>query len=284
MSIVVTGATGHLGHQVVLDLLDRGVSAAEIVATGRDLDKVQDLAERGVAVRALDFSDPVSLEGAFSAGDRVLLVSTNEMGQRVAQHQAVIDAAASAGVAQLVYTSAPKATTTPLRLAAEHKATEEAIAASGIPATILRNGWYIENYTGQLPTFVEHGAILGSAGDGRFSVAARADYAEAAAAVLSAPVSAHVGQVYELGGDQSLTLADIASAFTASTGQTIVYADVSAAEHLAALVGAGLPEPVAEIFVDVDQSAANGALEVAGGDLSTLIGHPTTTLAEALAP
>jgi NAD(P)H dehydrogenase (quinone) len=284
MSIVVTGATGQLGHLVVEDLLASGVAAADIVATGRDLAKVQDLAERGVTVRALDFSDPASLDGAFSAGDRVLLVSTNEMGQRAAQHQAVIDAAAAAGVAQLVYTSAPKATTTPMRLAAEHKATEEAIAASGVPATILRNGWYIENYSGQLATFIEHGAILGSAGDGRFSIAARADYAEAAAAVLAAPVADHVGKVYELGGDESLTLADIAAAFTASTGHTIVYADVPAAEHLAALVGAGLPEPVAEIFVDVDQSAARGALEVAGHDLSTLIGHPTTTLAEALAP
>lgn len=282
-AIVVTGATGQLGHLVVEDLLDRGVPASGIIATGRSLDKVQDLADRGVEVRPLDFSDPESLKGAFVAGDRVLLVSGNEMGQRVAQHQAVIDAAVAADVAQLVYTSAPKASTTPMLLAAEHQATEAAIVASGVPATILRNGWYIENYTGQLDTFLEHGAVLGSAGDARISVAPRADYAAAAAAVLTGPLADHVGQVYELGGDSAITLTDLAAALSASTGQTIVYADVPAAEHLAALTAAGLPPEFAEVLVDVDQNARTGALLVEGSALSTLIGRPTTTLAEALA-
>jgi len=283
MSIVVTGATGHLGRLVVEDLLERGVPAADSVATGRSTEKLADLADRGVAVRRLDFDDPEALKGAFAAGDRVLLVSGSEPGKRVAQHQAVIDAAVAADVAQLVYTSAPKALTTPMKLAEEHRLTEQAIAASGVPATVLRNGWYFENYLGQLDTYLEHGAILGSAGDGRISGAARADFAAAAAAVLTAPAADHLGQTYELGGDESFTLAELAAAVSEATGQTVVYAEVPAADHLAALVGAGVPEFFAEILVDVDQVTAQGALEVEGCALSTLIGRPTTTLAEALA-
>jgi NAD(P)H dehydrogenase (quinone) len=280
---VVTGATGQLGRLVVEDLLERGVPASQIVATGRSIDKLDDLAARGVTVKRVDFDDPETLKGAFGAGDQVLLVSGSEPGKRVAQHQAVIDAAVAADVAQLVYTSAPKATTTPMKLAEEHRLTEEAISASGVPATILRNGWYFENYLGQLDTYREHGAILGSAGDGRISGAARADFAAAAAAVLTAAPADHVGQVYELGGDASFTLADLAAALTEATGTPIAYADVPPADQLAALVGAGVPEFFAEILVDVDQCTAGGALEVEGSDLRTLIGRPTTTLAEAVA-
>jgi NAD(P)H dehydrogenase (quinone) len=282
MSTIVTGATGHLGRLVVEDLLERGIPADSIVATGRNVAAISDLADLGVAVRRLDFDDPETLEGALSAGDRVLLVSGSEPGRRLPQHQAVIDAAAAADVAQLVYTSAPKATTTPMKLATEHRLTEEAIAASGLPATILRNGWYFENYLGRLDTYVEQGAILGSAGDGRISAVARADLAVATGAVLAAPVADHVGRTYELGGDTSFTLTELAAALSESTGHTIAYADVSATEHLAALVGAGLPAPLAEIMVDVDQATAGGALEIDGHDLRTLLGRPTTTLAEAL--
>jgi NAD(P)H dehydrogenase (quinone) len=280
---IVTGATGHLGRLVVEDLLERGVPAAGIIATGRSTEKLDDLAARGVTVGRIDFDDPATLDGAFAAGDRVLLVSGSEVGQRVPQHRAVIDAAAAAGVAQLVYTSIPKAATTPMLLAQEHRQTEEAIAASGLPATILRNSWYLEGYAGQVPTYLEHGAILGSAGDGRISGATRADFAEAAAVVLAAPVEDHVGRTYELGGDTAFTMAELAAAVSEATGQRVVYRDVPADEHLAALTAAGLPEPFPAILVDVDQATAGGALEVEGHDLSTLLGRPTTTLAEALA-
>lgn len=282
-SIVVIGATGHLGRLVVEHLLASGVDPEKIVATGRNTDKVADLAERGVTVRRVDFDDPETLKGVFSAGDRVLLVSGSDIGQRPRQHQEVINAAAAADVAQLAYTSGPKADTTPMRLMADHRLTEEAIKASGVPATILRNGWYFENYTDQLGTYLEHGAILGSAGDARISAATRADFAGAAAAVLTGPLADHLGRVYELGGDTPVTLADIASAVSAATGQTVVYADLPRADHLAALVGGGVPEPFAEILVDIDQAAASGALEIEGHELSTLIGRPTTSLADAVA-
>jgi NAD(P)H dehydrogenase (quinone) len=282
-SVVITGATGHLGRLVVEDLLGSGVDPERIVATGRSIDKLADLAERGVVVRRLDFDDPETLNGALSAGDRVLLVSGSEIGNRPAQHQAVIDAAVAADVAQLAYTSGPKARTNPMKLMTDHRLTEEAIEASGVPATILRNGWYFENYTDQLGTYLEHGAILGSAGDARISAAARVDFAAAAAVVLTGPVDDHVGRVYELGGDTTVTLTDLAAAITAATGQTVVYADMSAADHFAALLGAGLPEAFAEILVDVDQSAAGGALEVEGHELSALIGRPTTSLIDAVA-
>ena len=281
-SLVIVGATGHLGRLVVEDLLASGVSADKIIATGRSTDKLADLAERGVVVRRLDFDDPETLKGVFSVGDRVLLVSGSEIGNRPAQHQAVIDAAVAAEVAQLAYTSGPKARTNPMKLMTDHRLTEEAIEASGVPATILRNGWYFENYTAQLGTYLQHGAILGSAGDARISAAARADFAAAAAAVLTGPVADHQGRIYELGGDTTITLTDLAAAITTATGQAVVYADVPAADHLAALQGAGVPEAFAEILVDIDQSAAGGALEVEGHELSTLIGRPTTSLADAV--
>lgn len=281
-SIVIVGATGHLGRLVVEDLLDSGVDAGRVIATGRNTDKLADLAERGVDVRRLDFDASETLEGVFSAGDRVLLVSGSDVGQRPRQHQGVVDAAVAAGVAQLAYTSGPKADTTPMVLAADHRLTEEGIKASGVPATILRNGWYFENYTDQLGTYLEHGAILNSADDARISAASRADFAAAAAAVLTGPVDDHVGRVYELGGDTAMTFTDLAAAITAATGQTVVSANLPAAEHLAALVSAGVPEAFAEILVDVDQAAAGGWLEVEGNELSTLIGRPTTSLTDAV--
>jgi NAD(P)H dehydrogenase (quinone) len=280
MSIIVTGATGHLGHLVVEELLDRGVPAAEIVATGRNIDTLEDLATRGVAVRRVDFSDPATLEGLLGAGDRLLLVSGSEIGARVSQHQAVIDAAVAAHVAVLVYTSGPRATTSAMQLMTEHRLTEEALAASGLPTVILRNGWYVENYLDQLDTYLEHGAVLGSAGAGRVSAAPRADYAAAAAVVLADP-DPHIGHVYELAGDESFTLDDLAATITEVTGTSVVYADMTPTDHEAALVGAGVPAPMAAVFVDVDQATAGGALLVETGDLRRLIGRPTTTLADA---
>ena len=282
MSIVITGATGHLGRLVVEDLLDRGIPATDIVATGRATDRLADLAARGVTTRRVDFDDVASLHGAFAAGDRVLLVSGSELGRRVVQHQSVIDAAAAADVALLVYTSAPRADSTPMQLAAEHRDTEELIAASGVPVVVLRNDWYVENYTDQLDTYLEYGAVLGSAGDGRISAASRRDYAEAAAAVLAAEPAEHVGRTYELAGDESFTLSELAAAITEASGVTVVYTDVPVADHRAALVEAGVPEPVASVLADVDQAIAQGALLIETHDLSRLIGHPTTSLRDAV--
>jgi NAD(P)H dehydrogenase (quinone) len=281
MSVVITGATGHLGHLVVESLLDSGVPAAEIVAAGRDLSKVKDLADRGVPVRAIDYGDPASLRAAFAAADSVLLVSSSEVGHRAEQHQHVIDAAADAGVGLLGYTSIANAGTAAMRLAAEHQATEAALRASGLPFVLLRNSWYLENYTAQLGSIVQHGAVFGSAGQGRVSAATRADYAAAAAAMLTA--GGQAGQVYELGGDQAFTLAELAAEISAQAGREISYRDLPAAEYTQVLTGAGLPEPYAATLADSDLGLARGELLVDSGDLRRLIGRPTTPLRDAIA-
>ena len=204
MTIVITGATGQLGRLVVEALLDQNVPAGQIVAAGRDLAKVADLAERGVQVRKVDYSDPESLRQAFSGAEKVLLISGSEVGQRLEQHRNAITAAKDAGVGLIAYTSIANAGSTGMQLAAEHEATEAALKESGLPFTLLRNGWYLENYTDQLGSYVQHGAVLGSAGEGRVSAATRADYAHAAASVLL--LEGQAGKVYELGGDVPFTL------------------------------------------------------------------------------
>jgi NAD(P)H dehydrogenase (quinone) len=281
MSIVVTGATGQLGRLVVEALLDRGVPAGEIVAAGRSTDRIADLAERGVRVRAIDFEDPATLRAAFAGADKVLLVSGSEVGRRVAQHRNAIDAAREAGVGLLVYTGIANADRTSVLLAAEHQATEEALRESGVPFAVLRNGWYLENYTAQIPTYLEHGAVLGSAGEGRVSAATRADYAGAAAAVLTA--EGQEGRVYELGGDRAFSLGELAAEVGAVSGTEVVYRDLPVDEYTAVLVGAGLPAPVAGILADSDRGVAVGDLYVDSGDLSRLLGRPTTSMPEAVA-
>jgi NAD(P)H dehydrogenase (quinone) len=281
MSIVVTGATGHLGRLVVEALLERGVPAGEIVAAGRSTDKIADLAGGGVQVRRIDFADPATLTEAFAGAERVLLVSSSEVGQRAAQHRNAIDAAREAGVTLLAYTSIARADTTTMLLAAEHKATEEYLRESGVPFTLLRNGWYLENYTAQLPVTLEHGAILGSAGDGKVSAATRADYAAAAAAVLAG--EGHAGQVYELGADQPFTLPELAAEITRQTGTEVVYRDLPVEEYTEVLVGAGLPDQAAAVFADSDLGIARGELLVESGDLSRLADRPTTSLTDGLA-
>jgi NAD(P)H dehydrogenase (quinone) len=281
MSIVVTGATGHLGRLVVESLLERGIPAAQIVAAGRNTDKIQDLADRGVTVKQIDFTRPETLTEAFAGADKVLLVSSSEVGKRAAQHRNAIAAAREAGVSLLAYTSIAKADTTQMLLAAEHRETEEAIRESGVPFTFLRNGWYLENYTEQLPTTLEHGAILGSAGNGRVSAATRADYAAAAAAVLTG--EGHAGQVYELGGDEAFTLPELAAEITRQSGTEVAYRDLPVDEYTQVLVSVGLPEQAATVFADSDKGVDRGELFVDSGDLSRLSGRPTTTLAEALA-
>ncbi|MEU1230040.1 SDR family oxidoreductase [Streptomyces sp. NPDC005828] len=281
MSIVVTGATGQLGRLVIADLLAR-VPAESVVAVVRDKAKAADLAERGVELRVADYSAPETLAGAFEAGDRVLLISGSEVGQRVAQHRAVIDAAKAAGVAQLAYTGILGGPAADFTLADEHKATEELILASGLPYTFLRNGWYTENYTANLAPALAHGAVVANAGEGRVASASRADYAAAAAAVLTGPAEEHLNRAYELSGNTAWSLAEYAAEVAAQTGREITYSDVPAATHLEILTGAGVPQVFAEILVDVDRAIALGALALQTGDLARLAGRPTTPIAETI--
>jgi NAD(P)H dehydrogenase (quinone) len=280
MTFVITGATGSLGRLVVEALLDQNVPAGQIVAAGRDLAKLADLAERGVQVRPVDYNDSQSLRQAFKGAEKVLLISGSEVGQRIEQHRNAINAAREAGVALIAYTSVANADNTGMQLAAEHQATEEVLRASGVPFTLLRNSWYLENYTGQLAVHLQHGAVLGSAGEGKVSAATRADYAQAAAAVLLKDGQA--GKVYELGGDQAFTLNDLAEEITAATGQPVKYQDLPAQQYAKALQDAGLPEAYAAILADSDLGIARGDLLVTGSDLSSLIGRPTTPLREAV--
>ncbi|MEV0902264.1 SDR family oxidoreductase [Actinoplanes sp. NPDC049802] len=279
MTIAVTGATGHLGRLVIDALIARGAAPGEIVAAVRDTAKATDLAARGVTVREADYDRPQTLAAAFAGVDRLLLISGNAVGQRIAQHTAVIGAAKAAGVGFLAYTSILRADSSPIGLAPEHLATEEAIKASGIPFALLRNGWYIENYTGALGAALEHGVLLGSAGQGRIAAATRADFAEAAAAVL---LSGETG-VYELAGDQPFTMAELAAEVARQTGVPVEYRDLPAADYQAALVTAGLPEAFAGLLADTDVKIRDGHLDDAGGTLSRLLGRPTTPPAEAVA-
>lgn len=279
--IAVTGATGHLGRLVVEDLLARGVAPAGIVAVVRSPAKAADLAARGVQVRQADYTEPAALAAAFAGVDRLLLVSSSEIGQRAAHHRNVVEAAKAAGVGFLAYTSVAQADTSPLILAGEHRDTEAVIRASGLPYAFLRNGWYTENYTGTLAQTLRQGAFVGSAGEGRVSAAPRADYAAAAAAVLTG--ERHEGAVYELGGDDPFTLAELAAEITRQSGTRVVYGDLPAEAHVGALVGFGLPEGVARLVADFDATIAVGGLLVESGDLRRLLGRPTTPLADAVA-
>lgn len=280
MSVVVTGATGHLGRLVVTELLARGVPAGDVVATGRRVEALADLAAQGVRVVASDYADPGSLRAAFEGADRVLLVSGNEVGQRVTQHGHAIEAAKAAGVGHLVYTSAPRATTSDLVLAPEHKATEELLAASGLTTTILRNNWYTENYVPTLEQARATGEVVASAGEGRVASATRADFAAAAAVVLTTP--GHEGAVYELGGDTAWTHHELAAAIGEVLGREVVYRPVSPEEHHAMLTTAGLDEGTAGFVVALDGNIREGALADVTGDLSRLVGRPTTSLVDGL--
>lgn len=235
MAYVITGATGHLGRLVTEDLLRRGVPAGDITATGRDITKVKDLADRGVRVLAIDYDDPASLDAAFRGADRILLISASEPGRRTLQHENAIDAAGRAGAGLLAYTSIANAGTTTMRLAAEHQATEAALRASGLTYVLLRNSWYVENYTAQVPAILQRGSLAGSAGDGRVSAATRADYAAAAAAVLTG--DGHESRAYELGGDEAFTLAELAAEIGAQAGQPVSYLDLPEDEYARLLTG-----------------------------------------------
>lgn len=274
--IVVTGASGQLGRLVIEALLKK-LPANEVVAAVRHPEKVADLAARGVQVRQADYDQPASLASAFKGADKLLLISASEVGRRVPQHRAVIEAAKAAGVGLLAYTSILHADTSPLPLAAEHQETESLIRASGLPAVLLRNGWYSENYLAGVPTALQYGVVLGSAGEGRIASAARADYAEAAAAVLM--LDNQAGRIYELAGDQAYTLGDLAREISLQSGKAVAYQNLPESEFKAALLGAGLPEGLATLLAESDVGAGKGGLFDDGRQLSRLIGRPTTTLA-----
>jgi NAD(P)H dehydrogenase (quinone) len=277
--IVVTGATGQLGRLVISALLEK-VAAADIVAAVRNVEKAKDLAALGVLVRASDYNKPESWDAALKGADKVLLISSNELGQRAKQHRVVVEAAKRSGVKLLAYTSVLRADTSVLGLAAEHQATEEAIRASGIPYVFLRNGWYTENYDSVVKSAVNLGSVYGCASDGRISAAARVDYAEAAAVVLAA--DGHAGKTYELAGDTAFSLAELASEIGRQAGKSIGYVNLSEPEYKKVLLGVGLPEPYAALLADSDTGISKGALYDESRQLSRLIGRNTTPISVAV--
>ncbi|MGW5571857.1 NmrA family NAD(P)-binding protein [Nocardia thailandica] len=275
MTVAVTGASGQLGRLVVAELLAAGERPVAIV---RDPAKAADLAEQGAQVRVASYDDPAALDAALAGVDRVLLVSGNEFGARVAQHTNVVRAAERAGVELLAYTSIPAAEDNPMRLADEHRATEQVVRASSVPSVLLRNSWYWENYTGGAGHAVATGVLHGALGEGRVSGAARADYAAAAARVLT--TDGHAGRTYELGGDSALSGEDLAAALSEAAGAPVRYENLSEADYAAGLRAAGLDEAHAAVLADADTGIARGALEVTTGDLTRLIGRPATPAAE----
>ncbi|MEU6565139.1 SDR family oxidoreductase [Nocardia nova] len=276
MTVAVTGASGQLGRLVVEALSDR--DAGPVVAVVRDPAKVPELSARGVRVRQATYDDPAALDRAFAGVDRVLLVSGNEFGVRVGQHTNVVRAAERAGVELLAYTSIPRADRNPMILAQEHRATEEVLAKSDVPHVLLRNSWYWENYWNGIGHVVESGVLHGSAGNGIVSAAARVDYAEAAAVVLT--TGGHAGRTYELGGDEPLTMADLAGVISEAAGAPVRYQDVPQDEYAAILEKAGMPGDFARVYADSDTGIRDGWLQVTSGDLQKLIGRKSTPVAE----
>ena len=275
--IAITGATGQLGRLVVAEL-KRHVPPDQLVGLVRSPEKAADM---GVAARAAGYARPETLEVALKGVDKLLLISSSEIGMRTAQHGNVIEAAQRAGVKLIAYTSVLHADRSPLSLAEEHRQTEALIKASGIPCVILRNGWYTENYTGSIQGALASGALIGSAGDGMISTATRKDFAEAAAIVLS--TEGHAGKTYELAGDMAYTLSDLATEISRQSGKAIPYKNLPEAEYAAILKGLGLPEELALGLASWDQLASEGALFDDSHQLSSLIGRPTTPLNEAVA-
>ncbi len=281
--IAVTGATGHLGR-LVIDGLLKTMPASEIVAVVRMPDKAADLAALGVQLREGDYTKPETLRPALAGADKVLLISSSDLSTgsdaRAGQHKAVTDAAKAEGVTLLAYTSILRADTSTLALAKVHKATEEIIRESGLPFVFLRNGWYLENQTEALAPAIQHGAIMGSAGEGKFASAGRADYAAAAVAALTLP--GQENKIYELAGDTPYTLTELAAETAKQSGKPVAYVNLPAAEFQKALEGFGLPAPLPEMLVDAEAGATRGELDGSSAEMRSLIGRPTMTLAEAV--
>lgn len=277
MKIAITGATGHLGNLVVNKLKEK-TSTDNIIALVRSPEKAAHL---GVEAREADYNKPETLDRSLIGIESLLLISSSEVGKRATQHKNIIEAAKKAGVKWIVYTSLLHADTSMLSLADEHRATEAELKKSGIPFTLLRNGWYTENYTGSIPGALASNAFIGSAGDGKISSAARADYAEAAVVVLTQ--KGHEGKIYELAGDESYTLSDLASELSRQTGKEIPYKNLSETEYATALTSFGLPEEPAKAIAGWDVAASKGALFDDSHQLSQLIGRPTTPLSVTVA-
>ncbi len=277
--IAITGATGQLGHHVIEQLL-KTVPASQIVAIVRNPAKAGALSQQGLDVRQADYADQAAFTSALQGVEKLLLISSSEVGQRAPQHQNVINAAKAAGVKFIAYTSLLHADTSPLGLHVEHVATEKALAESGIPFTLLRNGWYTENYLASAPPALEHGVFIGSAGDGKIASATRADYAAAAAKVIAE--EGHAGKVYELAGDNGWTLSELTAELSKQSGKSVKYQNLSEADFSAALKSVGLPAGLAEMLADSDTGASKGGLFDDSHTLSALIGRPTTPLAESV--
>ncbi|MEY8712672.1 SDR family oxidoreductase [Mangrovibacter phragmitis] len=277
--IAITGATGQLGHEVITALLKKHPPES-LVAIVRNQSKAQSLAEKGIHVRVADYSDKDALRTALVGVEKLLLISSSEVGQRAAQHRNVIEAAVQTGVGLLAYTSLLHADTSPLQLAQEHRETEQMLADSGLPHVLLRNGWYTENYMASVPAALAHGVIPGCAGEGKIASASRKDYAEAAAQVLS--LENQAGKIYELAGDEAWTLSELAQLLSDTSGKQVAYQNMSEADYAALLEGAGLPGPFAAILADSDTGASKGGLFDDTHQISTLTGHPTTSLLTSL--
>lgn len=277
--IAITGATGQLGQHVI-DALSKTVPASQIVAIVRNPAKAGALSQRGIDVRQADYTDRAAFTTALAGVEKLLLISSSEVGQRTPQHLNVINAARDAGVKFIAYTSLLHADTSPLGLHAEHVETEKALAESGIPFTLLRNGWYTENYLASAPPALEHGVFIGAAGEGKIASATREDYAAAAAKVMAE--EGHAGKVYELAGDSAWTLSELAAELSRQSGKAVSYQNLSEADFAAALKGAGLPAGLAEMLADSDTGASKGGLFDDSRTLSRLIGRPTTPLAESV--
>ncbi|EHI8168437.1 TPA: SDR family oxidoreductase [Salmonella enterica subsp. diarizonae serovar 50:k:z] len=276
--IAITGATGQLGQHVIENLL-KTTPASHLVAIVRNPKKAAPLSQRGIAVRLADYANEAALTTTLQGVDKLLLISSSEVGQRTAQHRNVIQAAITAKVKFIAYTSLLHADKSPLALADEHIETEKMLAESGIPHTLLRNGWYTENYLASVPAALKHGVFIGAAGEGKIASAMRADYA-AAARVISE--EGHAGNVYELAGDDAWTLSQLADELTQQSGKKIVYQNLSEVDFAAALKGAGLPDGLAAMLANSDVGAAKGGLFDDSHTLRKLIGRPTTTLTESL--
>ncbi|EBP9655486.1 SDR family oxidoreductase [Salmonella enterica] len=277
--IAITGATGQLGQHVIENLL-KTTPASHLVAIVRNPKKAAPLSQRGIAVRQADYANEAALTTALQGVYKLLLISSSEVGQRTAQHRNVIQAAIAAKVKFIAYTSLLHADKSPLALADEHIETEKMLAESGIPHTLLRNGWYTENYLASVPAALKHGVFIGAAGEGKIASAMRADYAAAAARVIRE--EGHAGNVYELAGDDAWTLSQLADELTHQSGKKIVYQNLSEVDFAAALKGAGLPDGLADMLANSDAGAAKGGLFDDSHTLCKLIGRPTTTLTESL--
>ena len=282
MSLVITAASGHLGRLVVQELLRRGVPADQVVAGARNPDAISDLAAQGVRTVRLDYDDPATVDAALAPGDSLVLISGSDLADRDRQHADVIAAAARAGAGHLVYTSGLHADSSPSPIAASHAVTEQAVAASGIPSTVLRMGWYTENYEHSIPAVQASGVLLSSVGEGRVASATRQDLAEAVAVVLT--TDGHAGKTYELSGDTAWSYDDLAAALSDVLGRDVAHQSVTPEQHVQQLADAGLPPEMAQMVAGADAGIAAGAFAFTDGDLSRLLGRPTTPLVDGLRP